>query len=330
VVDMLRKKYETVERFNTAWGTSYADWNALQNNTTAPNARNATVTADLREGYTLIAEEYHRVIREELKRVAPNTIYFGCRFAWVNDRAVRAADKYCDVLSFNLYQTELSGFRLPEGVDKAVIIGEFHFGALDRGMLHTGLCPTPNQQARAAAYERYVRSGVEHPNIVGTHWFQYGDQATTGRGGDGENYQIGLVDVCDTPYPETIDAVKRIGGTMYDLRWGRGQRNVNPNLTPVSGTVTLDGIPVERATVTFHPISRNAALSTGLTNAQGQFTMEALPGDYRVSVSKRVDSDSPNVTVEVLPTMYVHPQTTPLQATVERGSNIWQFDLSSR
>ena len=221
VVDMLRKKYETIEKFNTAWETNHADWNALLTSTTAPNASNAAVTADLREGYTLIAEEYFKVIREELKRVAPNKIYFGCRFAWVNDRAVRAADKYCEVLSFNLYQYDLSDFKLPEGVDKGFIIGEFHFGALDRGMLHTGLCPVANQEERAAAYEKYVRSALEHPHIVGTHWFLFGDQATTGRGGDGENYQIGLVDICDTPYPETIEAVKRIGAAMYDIRLQR-------------------------------------------------------------------------------------------------------------
>jgi hypothetical protein len=53
---------------------------------------------------------------------------------------------------------------------------------------------------------------------VGTHWFQYRDQATTGRG-DGENYQIGLVDICDTPYPETIDAVRQTGLLMYDYRY---------------------------------------------------------------------------------------------------------------
>ena len=223
VVGMLRKKYETIEKFNTAWGTSHADWNALLTHMTAPDTKNDTIVADLREGYTLIAEEYFRVIHEELKRVAPNKMYFGCRFtqSWSNVLSVQAANKYCEVLSFNLYQNELSGFKLPEGVDKGVLIGEFHFGALDRGMLHTGLRPTANQKERAAAYERYVRSGVEHPNIVGTHWFLYGDQATTGRGGDGENYQIGLLDVCDTPYPETIDAVKRVGRMMYGWRSGQ-------------------------------------------------------------------------------------------------------------
>ena len=53
--------------------------------------------------------------------------------------------------------------------------------------------------------------------IVGAHWFEYCDEATTGRG-DGENYQIGLVDVCDTPYVETIQAAREIGAVLYALR----------------------------------------------------------------------------------------------------------------
>ena len=328
VVDMLRKKYETIEKLNTAWSTTYADWNAMMASTTAPDKAKAAIATDLREGYSLIADEYHRVIREEVKRVAPNKIYFGCRFAWVNDRAVRSADKYCDVLSFNLYRTEVSGFKLPEGVDKAVVIGEFHFGALDRGMLHTGLVPTANQQARATAYERYVRSALEHPNFVGSHWFQYGEQATTGRGLDGENYQIGLVSVCDTPYPEIIEAVKRVGSTMYDVRMER--ERASANLVTVNGTVTLDGGPVDRAIITFHPTDPNGAVATGLTNAQGQFSLRTSPGDYKVCVSKQRDSDTPNVTIELLPEMYVQPAVTPLQVTVMRGRNTIDLMLVSR
>jgi hypothetical protein len=107
--------------------------------------------------------------------------------------------------------------RLPEGVDKPVIVGEFHFGALDRGMFHTGLVPTADQADRAAHYAAYVLGALAHPAFVGTHWFQYGDQPTTGRG-DGENYQIGLVDIADTPYPETIRAVREVGTMMYRRR----------------------------------------------------------------------------------------------------------------
>jgi len=99
-----------------------------------------------------------------------------------------------------------------------LIIGEFHFGALDRGMFHTGLVPVADQEARAAAYRSYLESALRHPSFVGTGWFKYMDEPTTGRPLDEENYQIGLVDCCDTPYPETIAAVRAVGYHLYTLR----------------------------------------------------------------------------------------------------------------
>ena len=48
-------------------------------------------------------------------------------------------------------------------------------------------------------------------------WFQYSDQAFTGRG-DGENYQIGFIDICDNPYPEIIGAARKIGYHLYQTR----------------------------------------------------------------------------------------------------------------
>jgi hypothetical protein len=84
-------------------------------------------------------------------------------------------------------------------------------------MFHTGLKPTASQEERAASYRDYVSGALRNPHIVGTHWFQYQDQATTGRG-DGENYQIGLVDVCDAPYSETIAAVREVGYALPSIR----------------------------------------------------------------------------------------------------------------
>jgi hypothetical protein len=214
-VEDLKKKYGTIAGLNLAWGTDHASWDALSQRTTPPEVKKAH--DDLSAFYTKTAEQYFRVCRNAVKEVAPHHLYLGCRFAWTNDLAVRAAAKYCDVVSFNRYRRELSDLRLPEGVDKPVVIGEFHFGALDRGMFHTGLVPTANQQERAAAYAAYVRSALRNPVVVGTHWFQFGDQATTGRG-DGENYQIGLLDVCDTPYAETIQASRAVGADMYRRR----------------------------------------------------------------------------------------------------------------
>jgi hypothetical protein len=211
----LEAKYHTIEQLNAAWGTTHANWQALRDGRQPPEDQRAR--ADLEGFYTRLAEEYFRIARDAVKQVAPQQLYLGCRFAWVNELGARAAAKYCDVIGYNLYQDSIDTFQLPAGVDRPVLVGEFHFGALDRGLFHTGLRPTATQQDRAAAYRKYVTGALRNSCLVGTHWFQYGDQATTGRG-DGENYQIGLVDICDNPYPETIQAVREVGQQMYRTR----------------------------------------------------------------------------------------------------------------
>lgn len=232
-IEWLHAKYgDDVAALNDAWGTTFADWDALaaepfeapaasvaQDETQAAAVRTAAqnIAADCDAFYSILCEKYFSEILATLREKAPKKLYLGCRFAWTNPLAIAAAQKYCDVVSYNFYQAEVGSFRPVEGVDKPCIVGEFHFGALDRGLFHTGLGPTESQEARAAAYENYVRSALLNPWIVGVHWFQYGDQATTGRF-DGENYQIGLVDICDVPYAETIEAVRRVGYAMYDIR----------------------------------------------------------------------------------------------------------------
>ena len=220
-VDDLKAKYQTIEKLNAVWATSFAGWDELLQSKQAPSNKEEWAKKkayqDLAAFYEKTAQTYFATVREEVKRVAPNQLYLGCRFAWGNDLATRAATKFCDVVSFNSYDYGVENLRLPEGIDKPVIIGEFHFGALDRGMFHPGLKRAADQQDRADKYTEYVRGALRNPCIVGTHWFQYQDQPTTGRG-DGENYQIGFVDIADTPYSETIAASQNIGRTLYEYR----------------------------------------------------------------------------------------------------------------
>ena len=169
------------------------------------------------------AEVYYKVVREEVKRMAPHKLYLGSRLHGHDaphgsrPHLVAAAAKYCDVISINRYRFSPSDLCMLEGVDKPLIIGEFHFGALDRGMLHPGLRGMSNQQQRAYAYEHYLTQALKHPHVIGTHWFQYREQNVTGRS-DGENYQIGFVDICDTPYREIVNAARRVGHRLYELR----------------------------------------------------------------------------------------------------------------
>lgn len=78
---------------------------------------------------------------------------------------------------------------------------------------------------------------------------------------------------------------------------------------PVSGVVTLDGKPVEAATVTFYRTDGDGEgrLAVGRTNANGEFEMTTmhpgdgvLPGDYVVAVTKQVPG-LPNLKIPNFP-----------------------------
>ena len=217
----LKAKYELIDALNKAWATKHASWEALLACVDPPNREKAK--DDLAAFYAQLADQYFKVCREGVKEVAPSNLYLGCRFAWANATAVEASTRHCDVVSYNIYRRpqSIDGWKLPVEADVPVIIGEFHFGALDRGMFHTGLVPVADQESRAQAYRDYVKAAMRHPQFVGCHWFKYRDESVTGRPLDNENYQIGFIDVTDTPYAETIDAVREVGYAMYDIRRGK-------------------------------------------------------------------------------------------------------------
>ena len=131
-----------------------------------------------------------------------------------------AAARHCDVVSFNFYERHPTK-DLPAGsVDKPIIVGEFHFGAKDRGQFIGGCAETFDQEERARCFTRYVNDCLDNPRYVGCHWFQYQDQPLTGRP-DGENYNDGFVSVCDFPYPELVEACRETAAQMYQRKFGR-------------------------------------------------------------------------------------------------------------
>nr|WP_161501511.1 beta-galactosidase [Rhodopirellula sp. SM50] len=214
----LNAKYETIDALNQAWGTEHASWSDLAESTQTPDVNKAN--EDLRQFAKKTSETYFRSVKEELAAAAPGQLYLGCRFIWDNETAIRAACRYADVVSFNRYLYSVDQMSLPKGEDKPILIGEFHFGALDRGLFHPTRAPAKNQTNRAECYKNYVLSALRNPLLVGTHWFQYYDEPTAGRG-DGENYNTGFLDICDTPYPEMVSAAREVAERMYEYRDGR-------------------------------------------------------------------------------------------------------------
>lgn len=105
-------------------------------------------------------------------------------------------------------------------VNMPVIIGEFHFGALDRGMDATGLRGVENQHERGVAYRRYLHRAASHPMCLGAHYFILYDQAYLGRF-DGENYQIGIIDTTQRPYEDFEAGIMQTHREIYDVMSGR-------------------------------------------------------------------------------------------------------------
>ena len=122
-----------------------------------------------------------------------------------------------------------------------------------------------------------------------------------------------------------------------------------PTIVKAEGIVTLDGTPVENATITF--ISEKTDYhAIGNTDAQGKFAMRvsrseyngktgACPGDYKVEISKSAvggikgeESGETEVTLRNdLPTKYASIGSSGLTVTVPKeGSDKLNFELNSK
>ncbi len=213
--DWLKAKYGDVAKLNAAWGTAYADRADFLSSIALPPA---AAKDDLYAFSNVVIDRYFTTTRETVKAFDAKLLYLGCRFAgWARPEVVAACAKSCDVVSYNIYRETIGDWRLPNNLDAPVLIGEFHFGATDRGPFGTGVCVAKNQNDRAAKMKAYVESALDNPQIVGVHWHQFSDQATTGRF-DGEYLQVGLTDVCDRPYPIMRAALRDVGYDLYSRR----------------------------------------------------------------------------------------------------------------
>jgi len=215
VFAFLKEKYTTIEKLNEAWATTYESWEELD----AFPETSEGFEQDLKGLERLIANRYYKVCHDMMRKVLPRHLYLGSRIHKASPEIYEEATRFSDVLSVNRYMP-LAVTKLPEGFDKPCLIAEFHFGAPDRGVPGVGLTFVGDQLQRSRAYAAYVLDAVLQPNIVGTHWFAFPDQSAAARptvGKPGENYQIGFVDVTDTPYPEITSASRSLADVMYSL-----------------------------------------------------------------------------------------------------------------
>ena len=219
----LVETYREPERLAEAWGIPLTSWDGLRGAGFAlppASLSNPAVIRDLAAFTQRFAEAYFRAVAEALHRRDPEHLYLGSRFAWRTPEVVEACARWCDVVSFNLYQRSIANdhdeWARFHALGKPALIGEFHFGSTDRGLFWEGLVGVGSEKERGPAYARYLRAVADNPDFLGVHWFQYLDEPLTGRTLDGENAHVGFVTVADLPYEEFVAAAR--GANLSVLR----------------------------------------------------------------------------------------------------------------
>jgi agarase len=231
LVRFLRDRYETIERFNTAWRTGYRSFDELLDvealDGSPPEAQRATVDF-VRE----VADRYFAVTSAAIRKHDPNHMVIGCRFAGDAPAGIwDVAGKYCDIVTFNYYgNVDLETGEAPglaerftdyyRQAQRPLMITEWSYPALDSGLpcKHGAGQRFDTQAQRAQAYEIFQRMVFSLPFMVGSDYFMWVDEPALGISSTfPEDTNYGLVDEQDEPYPELTATATRVNALAYDL-----------------------------------------------------------------------------------------------------------------
>lgn len=223
-IQYLSEKYRgEVKLFNLAWDMNISDFGEIRKAIPDIYEKDGSAMKDIKEFELRMIEEYIKVPSMALKEIDSVHLNLGMRYASPgNIDRIAIGSQFFDILSYNHYTDDPYETLQEIGrtTGKPVLIGEYHFGAPDRGLIYTALKAVKNQDERGKAYRYYVERAASSGYSVGVHWFEYNDQPVLGRF-DGESYQIGFIDVCNKPYEQFVQRVKECSESLYEVADGK-------------------------------------------------------------------------------------------------------------
>jgi agarase len=174
----------------------------------------------------VLAERYFSVTTQAIRRVDPHHLVLGVKqiAQLTPPEVLEAARRWVDVFSVDdyvlvpglddtihgawpFYLSHDRALRsIASVVHKPLLVMEYSFRAADAGVPNSypPIFPVyPDQAARAAAADTYLRSLYAAPWIVGDHWFEYVDEPAGGRF-DTEDSNFGLVSSADRPWSTLV------------------------------------------------------------------------------------------------------------------------------
>ncbi|MEA2554080.1 MAG: hypothetical protein QOJ65_2256, partial [Fimbriimonadaceae bacterium] len=183
-----------------------------------PSTYTVDLTADFQSFCGTFAYKYYWGVKYGLTNAGLKSFYLGSRFADYTPEVVYSAGQNCDILSYNIYgyASDVPWAYL-NSLPKPVLISEFGFGLKGWGTFG-GPAPMWDAGGRAFQMREFLNQANATRNIVGCHYYCYGDQPITGRWSDYENGGFGIVDVADTPYSSSVQTLREFTANMYTVR----------------------------------------------------------------------------------------------------------------
>ncbi|MFT4023753.1 MAG: sugar-binding protein, partial [Flavihumibacter sp.] len=230
LVDFLKDRYKNIQAFNQNWKTNYNGFDDLYESAIGVTTENAT--ADMMLFLEMYLDRFYTTVIGTFRKFDKNHLVLGDRYftAVMNDPRLRqvmcrVAARHLDVISYNYYTYNIDRERLNEMhrlSGKPIMITEFHYGDPTQGQT-SSIQMMDNEEQKGLAYRNYVENLAATGFVVGAHWFEYLDQAVTGRwfqGYNGEGFGIGLLNVTDQPYKQFLASVMKTNYAIYDLALG--------------------------------------------------------------------------------------------------------------
>jgi hypothetical protein len=230
VVQVIRQTWPRLSEFNRDWNTTFRDWSELEHHPKLPMGAKAGYDVLMDRWLEHFSAAYFRITTGLIHKYDPNHLILGCRYrGWAPPEVPRGARGYTDAQSLNYYASDAlldaQTFRtISEQSGQPLIISEYSFHALDGRSGDRNLSNFPalvaNQDARAAGYRAMTSRLARVPFVIGADWFQWMDEPGSGRLGDGEDANMGVVDVHDRAYEPLAEAVRQTTPILNNLHAG--------------------------------------------------------------------------------------------------------------
>ncbi len=265
VLSLLQSLWPNVNNLNEQLHTQFKSWNDLKNSRELPPAilKSPGYNTLLTKWRGLISRRYHERTTALIRKHDPNHLILGSRYAsYISSDVVRGSRGLTDAQSINIFTGD---GRVDKGLfemihqesNQPIVISEYTFHSLNN---RTGNDPDQytiggrvySQASRAFAYKVFTERLASLPYVVSSDWFQWNDEPASGRG-DGENLNVGVVDIRDVPYMDLVESVRGVNGRVNGIHAkNRVNQDVWKKHAPKRKSLSIPALATEHQTPQCH------------------------------------------------------------------------------